>query len=280
MTKELIRNGGFERGNLDFWSCEHGTAEVVSSVKKRGNYAAKLITGSSDYGVFVTKDYISVSPYELYRALLWLKNVSWNTVYLYIWLYDGDYNLIAGESIKIGEKSGAFDWTLFDKFFAVPIEVSYIILRIYATGTQGSYGYIDSVSLQAINPDKLAVYPCELINFTQSSVSKGTYYGDEFFSGAFKQGDYVLHISKIEDSGTGGLTFKCTVQSYNDITGDWYDAVVFDDVSIPSAGNVTNKVYVKVATAGLGIKQRIKWSLSGDGTPGYTSFKVGVTYKR
>ena len=141
--------------------------------------------------------------------------------------------------------------------------------------------YVKSISLRKIKPNELKIFPVRLINVYEiSGVNKDTYYGDEYFSGIFKEGDYVLYINKIEDSGSGGLTFSCSIQSYDVTTDKWYDAVVFDDVSVPSGGNVSAKTYTKIATAGLGFKQRVKWSLSGDGTPGEVKFLIGVTYKQ
>ena len=147
--------------------------------------------------------------------------------------------------------------------------------------TTGDTLTIFGISLRRINPDWLKSLPVELWSCLYiSGLEKGTYYGDEYYTGVFKEGDYVLYIGKIEDSGSGGLTFKCSIQSYDIITNKWYDAVVFDDVEIPSSGNVQSVVDTKVATSGLGIRQRVKWSLTGDGTPGFTTFKVGVTYKQ
>ena len=141
--------------------------------------------------------------------------------------------------------------------------------------------YVKSISLRKINPEELKVMPIKLIKVWKTSgVSKTTYYGEEFFSGIFKEGDYTMYIDQIEDSGTGGLTFSCAIQSYDMIVGDWYDAVVFDDISIPSGGSIGCQLYTKIATAGLGIRQRVKWSLSGDGTPGVVKFLIGVTYKQ
>jgi len=138
---------------------------------------------------------------------------------------------------------------------------------------------IKSISLRRIKPDDLKVLPIELVKkWVTSGVNKGTYYGDEYFSGIFKEGDYVLYINSIEDAGEGGLTFSCSIQSYDIVSDKWYDAVVFDDVTIEA--EVSNKTYTKIATAGLGMKQRVKWSLSGSGTPGVVKFKVGVTYKQ
>jgi len=147
--------------------------------------------------------------------------------------------------------------------------------------TTGDTLTVFGISLRRINPDWFKSLPVELWSCLYTSgIEKGTYYGDEYYTGIFKEGDYVLDIGKIEDSGSGGLTFKCSIQSYDTITDNWYDVVIFDDVDIPSSGNVQNKIQVKVATAGLGIRQRVKWSLTGNGTPGFTSFKVGVTYKQ
>jgi len=139
--------------------------------------------------------------------------------------------------------------------------------------------YIKTISMRRVKPDDLKVMPIELVKkWVTSGVNKGTYYGDEYFSGIFKEGDYTLFVDLIEDAGEGGLTFSCKIQSYDVVTGQWYDTVVFDDIT--AAPEANDEIQTKIATAGLGFKQRVKWSLSGSGTPGVVKFKVGVTYKQ
>jgi len=280
MTKELIRNGGFERGNLDFWVCEAGSAEIVSDVKENGYYSAKVITGSSNYALFSTNDWIEVASFELYRILLWLKSVSWNSVESLIWFYDSDYNYISGNYILILKKTGSFDWTKFELFFAVPSEASFMRLGLKPLGTQGSYGYIDSVSLIEIPANRVGFAPVHAVH-VKDLYNKGTFYGSEIYTGIWHYADYVLFVDYLGTTNANPITLDVTVQSYDNETGQWFDCVVFDTVEAPDDSHpVNDKTYVKVATAGLGYKQRVKYVVGGSGTVDNVSFDVGVTYKR
>lgn len=43
MSKELIRNGSFERGDIDFWYLTFGTASIETTTVHRGTYSLKII---------------------------------------------------------------------------------------------------------------------------------------------------------------------------------------------------------------------------------------------
>jgi len=267
MAKELIRNGGFERGNLDFWVCEAGNAEVVSDVKIRGNYSAKLVVGNAGYALLSTNDWIDIRSYEVYRALIWLKSVSWHVVKCYIKLYDSDYNYISGEDVSVATVPESFDWSKYDVFFAIPLEASFMKLCINAEDTDGDYGYIDSVSLQNISPDRVAVYPMELANISNWTTT-GTFYVASKFSGLWKYADCYLDVSALSGSSP---TLDVVIQAYDPVTGEWADIVVFDQAT--SSGS-----QLKVATAGLGWKVRVKYTTGGTITD--CDFKVSAIFKR
>ncbi len=267
MVKELIRNGGFERGNLDFWKVVFGTVSVVSDVKKRGSYSAKTITGDYDSVKLDSKDYIEVTPFVLYKHTGWYKNVDLTKMQAMAMFYDSNIDRITDADIIIWEKTGAFDWTYCEGWFVTPPEASYMVLGIAGTGTSGKYGYIDSISLQEIDLNRLAVYTKELLkkeNFT----STGTFYSDEYFSGVWKYAEFYLNVTSL--TGTDP-TLDVTIQAYDPSTGLWKDIVVFDQAT--GAGS-----QLKVATAGLGWKIRVKYVTGGTITD--CDFVVGAVFKR
>jgi len=142
---------------------------------------------------------------------------------------------------------------------------------------------ISSFSMRRVNPEWLKVLPVKLYNVYEpfGGYSTGTHYGDDYFTGIFKTGEYLLNVLQVEESGgSNDLTLKVTVQSYNQVCNYWIDAVVFDDITIPAGSSIMNKAYTKIATAGLGYRQRVKVELTGSGTPGAMVFSVGVVYKQ
>jgi len=267
MVKELIRNGSFERGNLDFWKVEHGTVIVVSSEKKRGNYSARMQADSSTYVVLTNKDYITVNPYGLYKVSGWLKNTSLSEIDLGIAFYDSDYCYISGEDTTAWYKLGSFGWTLGEGIICIPSQASYLRMVVWGEGTNGSYGYADCLSLQEIDLNRVAVYTKELLK-KENFASTGTFYSDEYFSGIWKYGEFYLNVSSLSGSSP---TLDVTIQAYDPSTQIWKDIVVFDQAT--GAGS-----QLKVATAGLGWKLRVKYVTGGTITD--CDFVVGAVFKR
>ena len=267
MVKELIRNGGFERGNLDFWKVTHGSVNVVSDVKKRGNRAAKFICGAFGVVELDNKDYIEVTPFSLYKFTGWFKNVNLTKMQVLVFFYDSDIQHISGGDLTLWEKSGTYDWTFAEEWFTVPVESSYIALGIAGTGSSGEYGYIDSISLQEADLSKLAVYTRELLSKTNFT-STGTFYSDEYFSGVWKYAEFYLNVTSL--TGTDP-TLDVTIQAYDPSTGLWKDIAVFEQVT-------SSDTQLKVATAGLGWKVRVKYTTGGSLTDG--DFIVGAVFKR
>jgi len=289
--EEINKNSEFER-QAEGWKFS-GWKEVTFS-----GHGAKCIHGGSNAYIW-QDEVIEIAPSDLLMVGLCIDPITWGggeVIEYQIYPIDKFGQITSThktlsfeiESTNINTYYRLFSASelFMDYFSAEKLRVIRGITPYLSFLTSNNWGdneslYVKSISLRKIKPDELKVFLVRLINvYNPLGVNKDTYYGDEYFSGIFKEGDYVLYVSKIEDSGSGGLTFSCSIQSYDVTTDKWYDAVVFDDVSVPSAGNVSAKTYTKIATAGLGFKQRVKWSLSGDGTPGYTSFKVGVTYKQ
>jgi len=267
MVKELIRNGSFERGNFDFWEVVEGIANIDSGVKKRGNYSAKLMAGALGYVSLRNKDYIEINPYNVYKYTGWFKNATLSKMKVSSIFYDCDRNYISGADILLWEKSGVYDWTFSEGWLVVPVEASYLRLYMIGQGTQNTYGYIDSLSLQEIDLNKIAIYTKELLkkeNFT----STGTFYSDMYFSGIWKYGEFYLNVSSL--SGTSP-TLDVTIQAYDSSTQLWKDIVVFEQAT--GAGS-----QLKVATAGLGWKIRVKYKTGGTITD--CDFVVGAVFKR
>jgi len=267
MAKELIRNGGFERGNLDFWKITHGTASVVSNVKKRGNYSAKLAITAFGVVELDSRDYIEIVPFATYKMTGWFKNASMNKMQVLVFFYDTDIKHISGGDLTLWEKSGTYDWTFMEEFFTVPVEASYLGIGIAGTGSNNTYGYIDSISLQEIDLNRLAVYTKELLkkeNFT----STGTFYSDEYFSGIWRYAEFYLNVTSLTGSSP---TLDVTIQAYDLSTGLWKDIAVFDQATGADS-------QLKVATAGLGWKLRVKYKTGGTITD--CDFVVGAVFKR
>ena len=141
---------------------------------------------------------------------------------------------------------------------------------------------VKSFSMRRVRAEELRAVPVMLYKvYETSGMSLGTYFSDTFHTGIFNKAEYNFALTYIEETGgSNDLTLSLAIQSY-DLAGNiWYDSVVFDDIVVNAGIAVQNKVYTKIATAGLGIRQRVKMVLSGGGTPGVVVLNVSATYKQ
>jgi len=267
MAKELLRNGSFERGTLDFWEAYLSVAEIVDTEKKRGTYSAKITTSSYGWAILRSKDYIEVVPHALYKHTGWYKNPTLTKMKAMISFFDSDRDNIQNADITLWEKSGTFDWTLGEGWFVVPTEASYLRFYVIGEASKNNYGYVDCLSLQEVDLSKIAVYTKELLSKTNFT-STGTFYSDEYFSGVWKYAEFYLDVTSLTGSSP---TLDVTVQAYDPSTELWKDIVVFDQAT--GAGS-----QLKVATAGLGWKIRVKYVTGGTITD--CDFVVGAVFKR
>ncbi len=265
--KELIRNGGFERDTLDFWEVYLGTGEVVNTEKHTGYHSVKLTCGSMNTVYLYTGDYIEVSPYELYRVLTWHKNVSWTYLEGYVNFYDSDYQPVSDYDIRMFKKTGAYDWVRKEFFCAIPSDASYATLEYHAVGTNGTYGYIDSVSLSQVKPDNVAAMHTSLVE-VENLDTTGTYYSDEFFIGMWKEAIFGLNCTSLAGSSP---TLDVSIEVYIPDVDMWIPALTFNQLT--SSGSEA-----KSLTNLQGWLLRVKYILGGTVTD--CDFTVGAVFKR
>jgi len=265
--KELIRNGGFERDTLDFWEVYLGTGEIVNTEKHTGYHSVKLSCGSMNTVYLYTADYVEVSPYELYRILTWHKNVSWTMVEGFVEFYDSDHQIIPNCYVDMFKKTGAYDWMRTESYMAIPSDASYAKLVYHAIGTDGTYGYIDSVSLSQIRSSDVSVKH-ELLLEVKDLTTAGTYYSDKFFIGMWERAIFGLNCTVLTGSSP---TLDVSIEVYIPDVDIWIPVITFNQLT--SSGSE-----VKVLSDLQGWLLRVKYVLSGSITD--CDFKVGAVFKR
>jgi len=267
MVKELIRNGGFERGNLDFWTYTNLTLSFDPGEVVRGDYTLKGVLTAAASGLLYTKDYIEVSPFETYLLSFNLRHVEALTCNVGYVTYDSDYNLIgAGEFLEpaIVGIAAAMDYSY---YFAMNPVVAYIQIVFWWTGTEADRFFLDSVSLVELPASPLSARPISLLKLTNINAD-ATAYSQEFFTGIWKQAEYHLYCTSL--TGTTP-TLNVTIQAQDPSTEQWKDILVFQELD--AAGSE-----FKTLLSGLGWKQRAKFTTAGTVTD--CDFTLGVVYKR
>ena len=279
MSKELIRNGGFERGDTEFWESEDVLSiEALAAAKKYGIYGCKVISDGSVSGKLQIKDFIPISYKELLNLSLWIKNSTIHNIIIRINEYDCDKQYMGYLDIISKTVGTVFDFL--NDIYLCRIGVSYIKISIIQDSfSLNNYSYIDSVLLKAINIFDLFADSEELINITNETI-KHTVNGPEYFTGIWTEAEYFFDLTSFTETvGANPVTIDVKIESYDPETDTWRDAMVFQQKSCPASGSVTTQEYKRLV-GGLGWKQRVVYTTAGAGTIGDCDFKVGVVYKR
>ena len=291
---EVLKNSDFEKEG-EGWSFVHFNDVTFD------RDGAHCTMGTWDCKIF-PKELIEIQPNDLFLIGISIKPEDCDNnekFYLKIWRYDkftnhrSDYysqfsfNLNSGNIHTFYRLYSVAE--IFNDYFDA-VNNPRVIRAIYPglwfdddDWDENEKVCIKSFSMRRINPDKLKSLPMNLIDINLNDPARNTnYYGEECFTGIFKEADYLLYIDRLENAGSNDITLQVSIESYDVATQKWYDAVIFDDVVVQAEPTI-NQTQVKIATAGLGFYQRVRWYIKdtgGDGDPDQWRFKVGVTYKQ
>lgn len=268
MGKELVRNGSFERGNLDFWEIDtYGVVTVQTAEKKYGTYAAKLVGSTLNQYRLLNRDYISVSIADVFHIGCWIKGgEAAQSHFLRVYTYDADYNGI--DQIDIISMVTPAAWSYLEGAVSLSEGISYIRVVLMGKSTAAAPLYADAFSCQQYSLDEDGYLGVLLAAVTNQTI-KATYYLTQYFSGLWKHAEYTLYCSSL--TGTSP-TLDVTIQGQDEKTTIWNDLLVFQQLD--AAGSE-----FKTVLSGLGWKQRVKYVLGGTAVTD-CDFKVGVVYKR
>jgi len=289
---EILKNSNFENG-LENWM-NYGWKSVEWIPKYNYEPVVKL-TFYPTICNFRYTGLTEIYPEDLLMMNATLEAVSKNqTVFFSLYFFDKFGYFVEKRSYEVELKADT-NMSITKLFSVSEIltekEIDYSVVRAVRPAIEAYQAdgwsdndmlYIKNISLRRVNPEWFKVYPVMIYKvYETSGMSTGTYYSEEYHSGIFHSGEYNLNIVGLEESGgSNPFTLSVTIQSYDYAGNIWYDAVVFDDIVCAAGGTVSNKVYTKIATAGLGMRQRVKAVLSGSGTPGVVVFNVSAIYKQ
>ena len=149
----LIRNGGFERGNTDFWSIDTGGyLEVTGSLPKYGSYCGVITSSGALPEVLLNNDFIEVSSYDLIDILFWVKSTSLYNAQAVIYCYDSDYSFIK----SLTGYARAMDGTWLPIRTQIPVMegVAYIRAGVYiSVSSSGDIFYVDGYTCNIVKRD-------------------------------------------------------------------------------------------------------------------------------
>ena len=171
----LIRNGGFERGNTDFWEVESGGSLEISNISPLyGTYCGKFTANTTSDPVVLSSDYIDVKPYQIVDMVLYLKSAASKSCILTMHYYDADYTLIGTDYGNWTAMDGT--WVLLNNQFYIPSGTAYIRVgfTIHSPDVNDIF-YIDGAGLEIISDTGSFSGIVELLPFESYTASGGTY---------------------------------------------------------------------------------------------------------
>ncbi|HET9059330.1 MAG TPA: carbohydrate binding domain-containing protein, partial [Acidimicrobiales bacterium] len=127
-----VANGGFESGSLSGWSCDSGTASVVTSPVHSGNYALAITPSASDDAQ--CSQVVSVQPSTTYTLTAWVQG---NYAYL------GDTGTGTSDTSTWTSSS---TWAQLSTTFTTGPSTTSVTIWVHGWYSQGTV-YVDDVGL-------------------------------------------------------------------------------------------------------------------------------------
>lgn len=160
----LIRNGGFESGDLEFWvSVGDGSAVVSDTAPVHGTYHAIITVGVGDGHTLHSQDYIPVLFGQIMVANWYAKSDGGGQVYARFYEYDGDLNLLATTDRRGGDTPGAYQQ--FQAMLTPQPNTEYMRIGVYTYADEAPANVsIDSCYASTLSGDDPLVYRIEIAN--------------------------------------------------------------------------------------------------------------------
>lgn len=258
--KNLLRNGGFERGNIEFWTgYDMSSFTAEQSPVYEGNYSGMLKANGSNYPYIVNNDYISLEYGEALILEGYLITDHYYNILPEVLYYDENLIQVASQYL-ISQTVSQLEWRKYQEVITAKPKAEYIKLK-FMQNTTGLYYYtcFDNFALRRIDMENV-VGTREYLLPLQRIEGPTDQKGEMFASIAFREAVFVLDVTIA--AGAAG-TLDVTVETYDRGSGTWIDIATFNQV-IAATGQQT-----LVVTAGLGEVIRAR-AIAGDTNPDYT----------
>ena len=170
----LIRNGGFERGDLSYWGIETaGSLAYDTTTPLRGVGAGELTASGLGQETIINQDYVKVSPYNTYMLSAYINSAAVRWCRLYAVEYDQNLNVIAVYNIAGGLTTGAYK--LYQSLHVTKKESAYLRLRVAVDAALvGETFYIDGVGVAPAKVQDMCIDTVHLANRVVANVSDDT----------------------------------------------------------------------------------------------------------
>lgn len=269
MAKNLLRNGGFERGDTQFWTpYDYGSFAATTVGEYRGTYCGKLIGAGVDEPYIICTDYISIEEGDAFVFRLAAGAVPYYTMTPQVIFYDEDLVELTTENLVTFALSAA-EWRTYVDIITYYKEARYFRIKLKQTTTTiGNYTLFDAASLHKL-ARLTSIYDEVLLHEKVETEDLTTYYSDTYVAAQAKEAVFELDVTwKYNETGT----LDVSIQTYDRHTGNWITIATFNQVT------TTLGEQVLVVTAGIGALVRAIGTVGGTDTPGF-SWKVSGMFK-
>lgn len=248
----MIRNGGFESGDMTFWTISGGgTVTIDDTNPKYGIYCLKAVASYGTAAIALNNDYVEVDVLQPVYASIWVKPSAQSDIALIIYEYDANLDQVGMTEHKL--RSTTANHYQMVTMPIVGANTVYARVGIKCGAVMGlSDVYIDGVVLSTISHEKGSVVTsqiAELANLTGSGDTSGT---PAHLMGF---GSYQAHLNCTVCTGTAPTVdvSVCELDYYGReiVLGSFtqFNAVGGETISInPPLGN---GMYVKYTEGGV-----------------------------
>jgi len=162
----LIRDGGFGRGDLTFWEAVgDGTLSISDVTPMHGLYCALLEIAMGDHLTALARDYIPVLFGQIIIANFYAKSDGAGYIYTRYYEYDGDLNLI-----NTTDKPGGMNplaYTQFQSMLNPLPNTEYVRIGMHAYADEGPVNAkVDSCYASVLSGDDPVTYRLEIASKT------------------------------------------------------------------------------------------------------------------
>lgn len=269
MVKNLVRNGGFERGDTQFWAAYDAKSfTVVAAPVQRGTYAGKIVCMAGEYPYLIPNDYFELTVGEIAYFEAYVHGSHMMSAYLRVEYYDEGLNAmetVTYESFnpattgftKVMEPISGIDSAKYCR--------PYIFLL---DDNEDHFMVVDSVLMYKFRPEDAMGGVREMDN-RETLDSAGTYTSDWYFVAPYKEAEFKLYVGTL--TGTSD-TLDVTIESKSPFSSCEHVIATFTQATS------SDNLQIIVISEGLGTKIRVKAVLAGTNLD--CDYYVIGTYKR